>query len=214
MRRALLVALAVAVPTLAGFECTIDGNVGWEPGDFCNYDFDYDEGECWDSATLMICDITDYVVSIDCNAQCGGPGICTVAGWGQDYCECEAPWEPGRYCNYAWEANASVCDTSDYIWYCGSDNVIYERSCADYCFNDLGADTGACAYDSVLGGNACVCTYPAACNFDPYCDGATWLRWCDDVSGAAMLTDCDADCMSQGFSKGSCDWTINACVCG
>jgi len=280
MRRAWLVVLALAVPTLGGFECTIEGGI-WGVGDTCTYWLDYADTEC-DGNSLIYCAEDDFVYSQDCASQCpANDGTCGhsdvlgynacicpeafVIGAGCDpatqgadyntcvstaqlaYCDlfsetvvgldcasycgasggtgrCDFDWNDGSYqclcesyvwadgygCNFLFDGDKTTCESTTAV-YCGEDNIIHARECSEYCVNDVGGTAGACGQMPGTSTNGCVCTIEA-CDFQPYCDSALVMVYCDPGTGA-VWTDCDADCRSQGLTKGVCDFSTGQCSC-
>jgi hypothetical protein len=212
MKRAWIVALALAIPPLAGFECTIEGNIGIEAGDSCDYWWDYDDARC-DGDTIIYCAEDNWVYAADCFDQCGGAGSCGYdSGFGYNACICEVScgWEAGCDCSYLTQYDAGTC-AGDFLTWCGEDNLIAEVDCTSYCTVDYGATSGSCGTMPETGYNGCVCVWEA-CDFEAYCYDALWMVYCDPAQGAVWM-DCDGDCVNQGFTKGVCDAGTGQCAC-
>jgi len=273
MRRVWIVALALAVPTLAGFECTLEVS-DMAPGDSCAYWLDWDDSYCTaGGANIVYCGEDDWVYETGCAGWCpAGDGTCGVAADGNNacicplddtcdpavhddsyntcsgdslvYCDwttgdwesyscagacgagetgrcdydgaawaciCEGGWQwaPGYGCNYIYDYSAGTCGGNN-LTYCGDDNVIYEVECAAHCIDNFAADTGSCGTLPDAGYNGCVCEW-ATCTWDPYCYDAQFLLMCDGTTGDTVWWDCDADCVTQGYSKGACE--VSGCAC-
>ena len=189
----------------------------WYEGAACNYWSDYpDASVCYGADMVLYCAENNTVTAWDCNDACGDSyGYCAYdSSVGADWCLCEQNlWEPGYPCNYVTEYDDATCD-GDTLTYCSETDVIGAISCADQCADWYGAGvTGTCGTQLETGYNGCVCEF-TGCDFQPYCNDAIYLVWCDGTD--AQWLNCDEDCRTQGYSKGVCDFSSspNACQCG
>ena len=208
MRRAWL--LALAIPVLAGFECTIT-TTGLQAGNPCDYYWDANRSRC-EGDSIVYCGEDHWVYQASCPTWCGGPASCGYSSaQGRNACICDSRvWAPGYACDWLYEYASGTC-AGDTLTYCAEDNVIYDVSCHSYCVTDYGATSGSCAVMAETGYNGCNCVWDA-CDFPPYCYDALWQVWCDPGSGA-QWQNCDERCMDDGFPKGFCDGGTGNCVC-
>jgi hypothetical protein len=219
MRRVWIVALALAVPTLAGFECTITGGGDMVPGDACAYWLDWDDSYCTaGGANIVYCGDDDWVYEADCASWCpSGAGSCGTDAAGVQACICDTVT-----CDASIDDSYNTC-SGDFLSYCDWSTGSWESyDCTAAC----GAgEVGRCGYDG--GVYACICEggwqwaagYGCQYIYDysaGTCAGNN-LTYCAD-DNIIYEVDCDAHCMDNfAADTGSCgvlpEGGYNGCVC-
>lgn len=186
------------------------------PGDTCDYWTDYPSTSfCYGANSLLMCNMDNVMQQWDCTDACpsGVVGYCAYdADQGNDWCLCpDALWADGYACDFLSQVDDATCD-GDLLTYCADTNVIGSVPCTSQCADWYGAAaTASCGIQDDTGYNGCVCDI-ATCTFAPFCNDSYMMVWCNE--GLETWTNCDSQCVTDGYLKGVCLAGTGACQCG
>jgi hypothetical protein len=213
--------MALAVPTLAGFECTISSGGDFAPGDSCSWWLEADDSYCTaGGANIVYCAEDDIAYEADCASWCpSGIGTCGPDVLGDNTCICESP----EVCDATIDDSYNTC-SGNMLNYCDWVTGSWE----DYdCTAACGpGEEGRCDWDGSV--FACICEAgwqwaPGyGCNYiydynAGTCSG-TNLTYCAD-DNVIYEVECDAHCLADPYyaDSGSCGMLpsadYNGCVC-